>query len=201
VLPDTRAVLRTFRFRPPERAAGTLWNTTAGIRGCRFTVPCRPLADTAFRPRWASSASRRWSGSFQESMLPAGTDVGAAHGFLADPDGEHRSYIPAVRANRIEADDTSCVRLVTARGTTVTVAATLCAERDAEPYVVVHGTRGRIVLEYRTGRAGGHGGSYAGVGDRPVGPGLVHLGPRERSSPSSPPRHCRGAAVGLPLAG
>jgi predicted dehydrogenase len=56
------------------------------------------------------------------------------------------------RANPIEADDTSCVRLVTARGTTIVVAVTLCAERTAEPYVIVHGTRGRIVLEYRTGR-------------------------------------------------
>ncbi|MEV0598967.1 Gfo/Idh/MocA family oxidoreductase [Streptomyces sp. NPDC050315] len=56
------------------------------------------------------------------------------------------------RANPIDADDTSSLRLVTARGTTITVAVTLCAEREAEPYVVVHGTRGRIVLEYRTGR-------------------------------------------------
>jgi predicted dehydrogenase len=56
------------------------------------------------------------------------------------------------RANPIEADDTSCLRLVTARGTTITVAATLCAERAGEPYLIVHGTRGRIVLEYRTGR-------------------------------------------------
>ena len=56
------------------------------------------------------------------------------------------------RANPIEADDTSCLRLVTARGTPITVAVTLCAERTAEPYVLVHGTRGRIVLEYRTGR-------------------------------------------------
>src|ERR687889_549610 len=56
------------------------------------------------------------------------------------------------RANPIEADDTSCLRLVTPRGTTITVAATLCAERSAEPYVIVHGTRGRIVLEYRTGQ-------------------------------------------------
>jgi hypothetical protein len=55
-------------------------------------------------------------------------------------------------ANPIEADDTSSLRLVTARGTTITVAATLCAEREAEPYVLVHGTHGRIMLEYRTGR-------------------------------------------------
>jgi predicted dehydrogenase len=56
------------------------------------------------------------------------------------------------RANPIEADDTSCLRLVTGNGTTITVAVTLCAERAIEPYVVVHGTRGRIHLEYRTGR-------------------------------------------------
>lgn len=55
------------------------------------------------------------------------------------------------RANPVEADDTSCLRLVTARGTTITVAVTLCADTVVEPYVVVHGTRGRIVLHYRSG--------------------------------------------------
>lgn len=61
-------------------------------------------------------------------------------------------HVELFRANPIQADDTSCVRLVTAGGTTITVAVTLCAEEAAEPYVIVHGTRGRIVLEYRTGR-------------------------------------------------
>ncbi|MEU6129001.1 Gfo/Idh/MocA family oxidoreductase [Saccharopolyspora sp. NPDC047091] len=56
------------------------------------------------------------------------------------------------RANPIEADDTSGLRMVTARGTTIAVAGTLCAEREVEPHVVVHGSRGRLVLEYRTGR-------------------------------------------------
>jgi len=56
------------------------------------------------------------------------------------------------RANPIESDDTSSLSLVTARGTRIVVAVTLCAEREAEPYVVVHGTRGRIVLEYRRDR-------------------------------------------------
>ncbi|WP_063784174.1 Gfo/Idh/MocA family oxidoreductase [Streptomyces sp. SBT349] len=56
------------------------------------------------------------------------------------------------RAHDIEADDTSCLRLVTTRGTTVTVAATLCAERNAVPYVVVHGERGRLVLWYTEDR-------------------------------------------------
>lgn len=56
------------------------------------------------------------------------------------------------RANDIEADDTSCVRLRTERGTTVVVAATLCAETSRDPVITVHGTRGRIDLLYKRGR-------------------------------------------------
>ncbi|SNS26066.1 Predicted dehydrogenase [Geodermatophilus saharensis] len=56
------------------------------------------------------------------------------------------------RANPIEADDTSSLRLVTARGTTVTVAVTLAADEVVEPHLVVHGTRGRVVLSYRSGQ-------------------------------------------------
>jgi predicted dehydrogenase len=67
-------------------------------------------------------------------------------------DGLREVGVELFRANPIEADDTSCLRLVTARGTTITVAVTLCATRPVEPYLVVHGTRGRIVLHYRTGR-------------------------------------------------
>ncbi|CAL9401942.1 oxidoreductase [Streptomyces sp. DH-12] len=57
-----------------------------------------------------------------------------------------------LRANDIESDDTSCVRVTTVRGGPVTVAATLCAERADEPYVVVHGTSGRITFWYRQDR-------------------------------------------------
>ena len=67
-------------------------------------------------------------------------------------EGLREVRVELFHANPIEADDTSCLRLVTARGTTITVAATLCAEREAEPYLIVHGSRGRIILEYRTGR-------------------------------------------------
>ncbi|WP_410539032.1 Gfo/Idh/MocA family protein [Streptomyces sp. KL2] len=60
------------------------------------------------------------------------------------------------RANAIESDDTSCVRLRTAHGdgTTgeITAAVTLCAERPGEPYVVVHGTGGRITFWYKQDR-------------------------------------------------
>ncbi|MET9382369.1 Gfo/Idh/MocA family oxidoreductase [Streptomyces sp. NPDC002928] len=57
-----------------------------------------------------------------------------------------------LRANDIESDDTSCVRVTTAQGHQVTVAATLCAEDPDEPYVVVHGSRGRITFWYKQDR-------------------------------------------------
>ncbi|MFE5260355.1 Gfo/Idh/MocA family protein [Streptomyces coelicoflavus] len=64
-------------------------------------------------------------------------------------------------ANDIEADDTSCVRITAARGHRVTVAATLCAERADEPYVLVHGAGGRVTFWYKQDRVllqrGGHG--------------------------------------------
>lgn len=56
-----------------------------------------------------------------------------------------------LRANAIESDDTSCVRVRTPRGP-VTVAATLCAEHPGEPYVLVHGSRGRITFWYKQDR-------------------------------------------------
>ncbi|ADB35354.1 oxidoreductase domain protein [Kribbella flavida DSM 17836] len=53
------------------------------------------------------------------------------------------------RANPIEADDTSAVRIRTTRGTTILAALTLCAEPPgAEPAIIVHGSRGRAVLRY-----------------------------------------------------
>ncbi|MFC5958099.1 Gfo/Idh/MocA family protein [Streptomyces pratens] len=66
-----------------------------------------------------------------------------------------------LRANDIESDDTSCVRVTTAQGRPVTVAATLCAERADDPYVLVHGTSGRITFWYKQDRVlvqrAGHG--------------------------------------------
>ncbi|MFD0314198.1 Gfo/Idh/MocA family protein [Streptomyces flavalbus] len=55
-------------------------------------------------------------------------------------------------ANAIEADDTSCVRITTTAGRQVTVAATLCAEHPGDPYVLVHGSRGRITFWYKQDR-------------------------------------------------
>ncbi|MFF3941966.1 Gfo/Idh/MocA family protein [Streptomyces phaeofaciens] len=64
-------------------------------------------------------------------------------------------------ANAIESDDTSCVRITTADARPVVVAATLCAEDPDDPYVVVHGDRGRITYWYKQDRVllqrAGHG--------------------------------------------
>ncbi|MFE0674973.1 Gfo/Idh/MocA family protein [Streptomyces sp. NPDC058867] len=66
-----------------------------------------------------------------------------------------------LRANDIESDDTSCVRVTSARGLPVTVAATLCAEHPDDPYVVAHGSSGRITFWYKQDRVllqrAGHG--------------------------------------------
>ncbi|MEU2581459.1 Gfo/Idh/MocA family oxidoreductase [Streptomyces avermitilis] len=66
-----------------------------------------------------------------------------------------------LRANDIESDDTSCVRVTTTSGGRITVAATLCAEEPGEPYVLVHGSRGRITFWYKQDRVlvqrSGHG--------------------------------------------
>ncbi|GGK21438.1 oxidoreductase [Streptomyces camponoticapitis] len=65
------------------------------------------------------------------------------------------------RAHDIEADDTSSVRITTTGGLPVTAAVTLCAERAGEPYVIVHGDRGRITFWYKQDRVlvqrAGHG--------------------------------------------
>ncbi|MGW7267233.1 Gfo/Idh/MocA family protein [Streptomyces sp. NPDC054842] len=57
-----------------------------------------------------------------------------------------------LRANDIESDDTSCVRVTTRDGGLVTVAVTLCAEHPDEPYVVVHGDSGRVTFWYKQDR-------------------------------------------------
>ncbi|WP_229924459.1 Gfo/Idh/MocA family protein [Streptomyces sulfonofaciens] len=56
------------------------------------------------------------------------------------------------RAHDIESDDTSWVRVTTTRGSRVAVAATLCAAEPGEPYVTVHGSRGRLTFWYKQDR-------------------------------------------------
>ncbi len=56
------------------------------------------------------------------------------------------------RTRAAEAHDTASARIRTARGTTVTVAVTLCAQTPAEPTVTVYGSRGTAVLSYTRDR-------------------------------------------------
>ncbi|MGP4099306.1 DUF6807 family protein [Nonomuraea sp. KM90] len=55
-------------------------------------------------------------------------------------------------AHPIESDDTSCVRVRLADGLVITIAVTLLAPERHEPYLVVHGDRGRATLVYTEDR-------------------------------------------------
>lgn len=58
-----------------------------------------------------------------------------------------------LRANEIESDDTACARLDPGAGyPPVVVAATLCAQRDHDPFVVVHGETASATLHYELDR-------------------------------------------------
>ncbi|MBA3529516.1 MAG: Gfo/Idh/MocA family oxidoreductase [Propionibacteriaceae bacterium] len=56
------------------------------------------------------------------------------------------------RANAIDSDDTSVVRIHTTSGMTVTCAFTLCASAQEEPVVYVEGSRGRVEYRYTADR-------------------------------------------------
>ncbi|MBT1001304.1 Gfo/Idh/MocA family oxidoreductase [Paenarthrobacter sp. DKR-5] len=64
------------------------------------------------------------------------------------------------RANPVEADDTSVIRIRPVHAPAITCALTLCAEEQSEPYVTVHGTEGSAVFYYTSDvldvTAGGH---------------------------------------------
>ncbi|MET8001285.1 DUF6807 family protein [Nonomuraea glycinis] len=72
---------------------------------------------------------------------------------LAVAGAEERGAVAAVEtelfhANDIESDDTSAIRVHLKDGPPIVAAVTLCAAERDEPYVVVHGDRGRIRLTY-----------------------------------------------------
>lgn len=56
------------------------------------------------------------------------------------------------RANDIESDDTSVIRIRTAAGLPVTCALTICATESVEPYVTLQGSEGRAVFHYTEDR-------------------------------------------------
>lgn len=56
------------------------------------------------------------------------------------------------RANDIESDDTSVIRLRTVTGIPITCALTLCAEESVEPYITIQGSEGSAVFHYTEDR-------------------------------------------------
>ncbi|MET1089684.1 MAG: Gfo/Idh/MocA family oxidoreductase [Arthrobacter sp.] len=56
------------------------------------------------------------------------------------------------RANRIESDDTSVIRIRTSSGLPITCALTLCATESVEPYVTLQGSAGNAVFHYTEDR-------------------------------------------------
>lgn len=52
------------------------------------------------------------------------------------------------RANRIEVDDTSAVRITTAQGLPVSLGLTLCASSQTVPRIIVQGRAGQAVFDY-----------------------------------------------------
>ncbi|KIS26285.1 oxidoreductase [Arthrobacter sp. SPG23] len=56
------------------------------------------------------------------------------------------------RANDIESDDTSAIRVRTASGLPITCALTLCATESVEPYVTLQGSEGTAVFHYTEDR-------------------------------------------------
>ncbi|WP_458781076.1 Gfo/Idh/MocA family protein [Arthrobacter sp. D3-16] len=56
------------------------------------------------------------------------------------------------RANDIESDDTSVIRIRTSSGLPITCALTLCATESVEPYVTLQGSKGTAVFHYTEDR-------------------------------------------------
>ncbi|MGK3649012.1 Gfo/Idh/MocA family protein [Pseudarthrobacter enclensis] len=56
------------------------------------------------------------------------------------------------RANDIESDDTSVIRIRTTAGLPITCALTICAAESVEPYVTLHGSSGTAVFHYTEDR-------------------------------------------------
>ena len=104
-----------------------------------------------------------------------------------------------LRANDIESDDTSCVRVSTTDGRHVVVAATLCAEDPGDPYVVVHGSRGRITYWYKQDRVllqrAGHGPEEFEYGRTDLLENLVDA-PHRRDAAARPARRDRVRSCG-----
>ncbi|WP_405832307.1 Gfo/Idh/MocA family protein [Streptomyces sp. NBC_01176] len=143
-----------------EMIASGVLGTVTGIGGAGAWA-----RDEAYYRRAAWAGKRRLNGvdvidgALTNPLAHAVVTALALHGATRAEDvGTIETEL--LRANDIESDDTSCVRVTTPRGR-VAVAATLCAERPGEPYVLVHGSGGRIAFWYKLDRVlvqrSGHG--------------------------------------------
>ncbi|MER5406748.1 Gfo/Idh/MocA family oxidoreductase [Streptomyces sp. NPDC002769] len=143
-----------------EMIASGVLGTVTGIGGAGAWA-----RDEAYYRRAAWAGKRRLNGvdvidgALTNPLAHAVVTALALHGASRAEDvGTIETEL--LRANDIESDDTSCVRVTTPRGR-VAVAATLCAERPGEPYVLVHGSGGRITFWYKLDRVlvqrSGHG--------------------------------------------
>ena len=115
------------------------------------------VRDTSYYQRSPWAGRRRIDGTF---VVDGALTNPFAHAVMTalSVDGSEREHdvrdidVELFRANPIEADDTSCLRVTTARGTTIVVAVTLAAGEHHDPYLVVHGSVGRITLWYKLDR-------------------------------------------------
>jgi len=106
----------------------------------------------------AGWAGRRWLDGrpVNDGALTNPFAHGVALGLRLDGSGGaepiRRAELDLYRTRAPEAHDTAAARILTAGGTTVTVAVTLCATPPVEPVVTVWGSRGSAVLHYTEDR-------------------------------------------------
>ncbi|GAA3217669.1 Gfo/Idh/MocA family protein [Actinocorallia longicatena] len=113
----------------------------------------------SWRREWSYFTRARWSGRRRldgvdvvDGALTNPFAHAVATALAVDgsegPDDVGAVELELFHAYPIESDDTSALRLRTAKGTVITVAVTLCATARSEPYLLVHGTEGVLKLVY-----------------------------------------------------
>jgi predicted dehydrogenase len=136
-----------------ERLVGA--GTLGEVRRIGFAG--RWLRDEAYYAR-AAWAGRRWLDGVpvMDGALTNPFAHGVAMALRLDGTGGDESVrqveVETYRAYPIEADDTASARLVSARGTPIVAAVTLCAGTPQEPSIVVEGTAGSAELRYTEDR-------------------------------------------------
>lgn len=136
--------MRAVRRMVDEGAIGAL-------RGIGGAANWQRTAAYYARARWAGH--RRLDGADVVDGVLTNPVAHAVAGALwldgsTGPDDIDTLELELFRANPIEADDTSAVRIRTRRGTVLTVAATLCAPHQELPFLLLHGDEGSLTYWY-----------------------------------------------------